>query len=112
MNIEEITDKIDALEIDESFLDNELLLAAVGATTGLSGLLVIKALKKTIEMKSLLKNVFGAIDEICNDDNNNANKSIFDDKFLEKMSPEQIEVINKIKKPNKSEEKLYMDGWS
>jgi hypothetical protein len=112
LDIEEITNKIDNLEIDESFLDNELLLAAVGVTTGPAGLLVINALKKTIEMKSLLTNVFGAIDDICDDENNTANKSMFDDKFLEKMSPEQLEVVNKIKKPNKSEEELYMDGWS
>jgi len=112
MEIEDITNKIDTLEIDESFLDSELLLAAVGATTGPAGLLVINAIKKTIEMKSLLSTVFGAIDDICDDENNNASKSMFDDKFLEKMSPEQLEVVNKIKKPNKTDEELYMDGWS
>jgi len=111
---EELINKIENLDISDDFLDNEILLGAVGLTMGPAGLALISAVKKVKQLTELSNSLTECISQICDDPSNTVDKSMFSQVMGEKMSDEQKEMFSKMSAANNGDFSLVEknDDWA
>lgn len=98
--IDDIINKIENLEFDDDFFnDNELLLNALGLALGPSGLVLITAIKKANQLNSITSVLVNTIKKACDDSNINLDNKFFKDNLKYMLTDDiEKEILSKISK--------------
>lgn len=98
--IDDIIDKIENLEFDDNFFnDNELLLNALGLALGPTGLVLITAIKKANQLNSVTNGLVSIIKKVCDDSSINIDNSFFKENLNHILTDNmEKEILNKISK--------------
>jgi L-cysteine desulfidase len=86
---------------DETLLDENLILNAVGLALGppgIAGIALLTAIKKANQMNSVISNLVEVIKDICNDSDIDINETKIKELLNKKIQNNNKEVLSKIAK--------------